>query len=156
MIPLLTLNENAIKSNWAEEKDREYVREHCTPCFLDGTDIPVHLCDNNWLELDVFNEANASERLSDFFEYGYCDGDSALAKYLKQYIDAPEKYFVHVHLLDMDNEKFYKFGSYIDEDGVDTGDDYWPWAEEHPDKAGKQEYDNAWLAFSIVKIKDKQ
>lgn len=156
MIPLLTFNENTINSTWPEEDSRKFVRELCAPTFLNDTDIPVYMCDDGWLELGLFNEADGRERLSDFFKYGYCDSDAALAKYLKKYIDAPDRYFVHVHLLDMDYEKPYKFGSYIDANGVDTEEDYWLWADQHPDEAGKQEYENAWLAFSIVKIKDKQ
>ena len=80
-------------------------------------------------------------------DYGYADTEAAVEKYLQTYIDEPnELYFIELGLMSMDYEKYYKNGSYIDEDGEDTMMDYYDIEfETEP----IQEYEGSWVKFSV-------
>lgn len=86
-------------------------------------------------------------------EYGYADTEAAVEKYLQDYKDDDTtQYFVEIGLMDMDYDKYYKNGSYINEDGIDTGEDYWDIEfETEP----KQEYEGKWVKFSIYELVPK-
>ena len=82
-------------------------------------------------------------------DYGYADTEAAVEKYLQDYIDDPDPYFVEVSLMNMDYDKYYKNGSYINEDGIDTGDDYWDIEfETEP----KQEHEGYWVKFAVYRL----
>ena len=155
MLPELTVDKEFVDKNWNDEDSRKYVKSICEAVALgkleDG--IPVYRSDDNWLEMGVYKEAKKFVPLSDYFEYGYCDNEDALRKYLQPLIDLPdERYYVHVYRIDMDYEKYYKNGSYINKDGVDTETDYYEYIDEHPEMKIEQEWPGKWLAFTIRKI----
>lgn len=147
MIPRLTCDSEAIRKNWKDssEEDWKMIEGYTKGCVLDGSDIEVYLYDESWVRCGIFKEFKKVKESLVF--YGYCSTEKALAKFLQQYVEDKEKnYYVHCHLLDMDYEKYYKFGSYINNDGVDTEDDY-DWDNEE-----EQQYEDKWIAFSISEI----
>ena len=154
MIPELTLDLEVIKKGWKKKEDQDFVKKTCEAVTLGELEkgIPVYLCDDSWIGLGVYKESKKVVPVPEFFEYGYCDTQEALIKYLRPYIESQEAYFVSTHLLSRDNEKYYKHGSYINKDGQDTGNDYWDWVDEHPEDEDLQEWEDSWLAFSINKI----
>ena len=82
-------------------------------------------------------------------DYGYADTEAAVEKYIQDYIDDPDPYFVEVGLMSMDYEKYYKNGSYINEDGEDTDKDYWDIQfETEP----KQEHEGYWVKFAVFRL----
>ena len=82
-------------------------------------------------------------------DYGYADTEAAVEKYLQNYIDDPDPYFVEVGLMSMDYDGYYKNGSYINEDGVDTGEDYYDIEfETEP----TQQYEGEWVKFSVYRL----
>ena len=152
MIPHLTINENYVRKIW-KGPDINYVIKRCSEGKLDdGT--PVHFCDVSWLGHangeGVFNEEK--KIVEHLVDYGYCDTEDALIKYLKQWNESEKEYFVEICLLDMNNEKYYKYGSYINKDGVDTEEDYYPWIEQNPDYKVEQEYKDRWIGVAISQI----
>ena len=150
MFPKLTLDKNSIKNNWKKQEDFDKVCEICKENSLDdGT--PFYTCDDYFVNLGVFNETKKIKE--SLVEYGYCDTEDALIKYLEKFFKKDSKrYFLNIGLLSMDNEKYYKFGSYINKDGVDTEDDYWCWIDEHPEYSVQQQFDGYWITFSISEI----
>ena len=154
MIPKLTIDEDFIKSTWKNKEDVDYAINLLCPMSLKG--IPVYSCDDNWVNIGVFNEFKSTVRFSEFSKYGYCDTEDALAKYLKSYIDDTENsYFVEIGGMSMDYEKYYKNGSYINKDGIDTEEDYYDYIDEHPEMEVQQDYENKWIQFTIYKLKIK-
>ena len=153
MIPKLELDKEFIKKTW-ENPEAEEV-ERLTEVFELGPEkIPVYPCQDTWIRCGVFKKFKDTIPTSEFFEYGYCDSEDILCKYLKSYLeDKDNNFFVHVGILSMDHSKYYKFGSYINKDGVDTGEDYYDWIREHPEDKDKQQFPNEWIMFSIVKLK---
>lgn len=82
-------------------------------------------------------------------DYGYADTEAAVEKYLQDYIDDPDPYFVEVGLMSMDYDGYYKNGSYINEDGIDTDKDYWDIQfETEP----KQEHEGYWVKFAVFRL----
>ena len=82
-------------------------------------------------------------------DYGYADTEAAVEKYLQDYIDDPDPYFVEVGLMSMDYDGYYKNGSYINEDGIDTDKDYWDIQfETEP----KQEHEGYWVKFAVYRL----
>lgn len=150
MIPVLTVDEKYIDTQWKNKDNAEWVKTVCTTIELfDGT--PVYKCDDFFVQMKVFNEWKDTERT--FFEYGYCDTEDALVKYLKKYKDDPDNpYFVKIGGMDMDYEKYYKNGSYINKDGVDTESDYYDYIDEHPEMEVKQDVEGKWITFNIYKL----
>lgn len=152
MIPILEIDNEGIERNWKKKEDQDYIKKTVKPTFLDDSKIPVHLCQDMFLDLDVYVGIKGRAPLDVCHEYGYCDNDAALVKYLQPYIESPDEYYVTVTLMSKDYEKYYKNGSYINKDGVDTEDDYWTYADEHPEMVGEEEYKNSWLQFTIYKL----
>ena len=152
MIPLLEIDNESIERNWKEKEYQESVKKMVKADFLDNSEIPVYTCSDGFLGLNVYVGIKGRAPLSEFFEYGYCDNDAALVKYLQPYIESQDEYYVTVGLMSKDNEKYYKNGSYINKDGIDTEEDYWPYADEHPEMVGEEEYENSWLDFGIYKL----
>ena len=151
MIPLLTVNEEYIDSNWETKESADWVKDYCS-VMMAGGKIPVYQCDNNWVRMGVFVEYKDVDR--DFHEYGYCDTEESLVKYLKKYVeDGENNYFVEVGGMSMDYEKYYKNGSYINKDGVDTGRDYYDYIDENPDMKTDQDVEGRWFTFVIYKLK---
>lgn len=155
MIPLLTIDEASVHENWKDnEESVTWVMDHCDVVNVDNGKIPCYSCDDNWVKMGVFNEYKDICPLSECYIYGYCDTEDALVKYLQQYVDDKENnYFVSVGGMSMDNEKYYKQGSYINKDGVDTGEDYYDYIDEHPEMEVKQDVENTWITFEIYKLK---
>lgn len=153
MLPELTPDTEYIQSNWPEDCWKE-VEKIIEAVALDKLEygIPVYSCEDYWVKLGVFKEFNGMAPMSDYFEYGYCDTQESLRKYLQPLIESEENYFVTVGGMSMDNEKYYKQGTYINKYGVDTGEDYWPYIEAHPEMKIEQEFNNKWLTFSIRKL----
>ena len=57
--------------------------------------------------------------------------------------------------MSMDYEKYYKNGTYINKDGIDTGADYYNYIDEHPEMKVPQEIENKWICFTIRKLNKK-
>ncbi len=154
MIPKLTIDKESVASQWDDESARDYVSNLCSPIMLED-DLPLYKCDDSWVNLKVFNEAKSTCRISDFFKYGYCDTENALKKYLQTYKeDTENSYFVEVGTMSMDYEKYYKNGSYINKDGVNTEEDYYDYIDKHPEMETQQDIENKWITFAIYKIKE--
>ena len=154
MIPELTVDEAYVKANWKDEKSQKEVIELCEAVALGTSDdyIPVYQCEDFWLEMGIYKEFKKLTTISDFFVYGYCDTQDALKKYLKKYVESVDNYYVHFGVMSLEYEKYYKQGSYINKDGIDTEDDYWPYIDEHPEMKVDQEFEGKWLTFSIRKL----
>ena len=107
------------------------------------------------IELNVYNEFNklVTSKYSAYNHiYGYCDTEDALIKYLKKFIDDNDSWFTSVNLMSMDYEKYYKNGTYINKDGIDTNKDYYDYIDEHPDMEVSKDYDNNWIHFVIYRL----
>ena len=155
MIPLLTVDKEYIDSNWESKESADWVKDYCK-VILAGDEIPVYRCDDNWVRMGVFVEYKDVERVHIFSEYGYCDTEESLVKYLRKYMEDEENdYFVEVGGMSMDWEKYYKNGSYINKDGVDTGRDYYDYIDENPDMKIDQDVEGRWFTFVIYKLKKK-
>ena len=153
MIPDLTVDMEMVAKNWPPKAQRATLKIIENSCVLRGTDFQVHCFADFWVPMGVFKEFNKLAPVGDFYEYGYGDTEEAIGKYLRKYADDKENnYFVEVGLLDMDNEKYYKFGSYINKDGVDTEDDYYSYITNHPSMKVKQDFKGQWIRFSIRKL----
>ena len=152
MIPKLTLNLEKIKENWKNKEDQEHVIKICTVGSLGKSKIPVLTGVNNsiFLELGVFNECR---KVLDWgIDYGYADTEEVLSVYLKKYLEGDKRYLITTDLMPMDWEKYYKNGSYINKDGVNTEDDYYPYIREHPDMMIPQEHRNYWIQYTVSEI----
>lgn len=153
MIPILTIDKVFINSQWNDKSARDYVINHCSPIMLEN-DLPVYACDNYWVNLKVFNEAKSTYHTNNFHKYGYCDTESSLKKYLQKYKeDVKNFYFIEVGVMSMDYENYYKNGSYINKNGIDTEDDYYNYIDEHPEMKTSQDIKNKWITFVIYKLK---
>ena len=152
MIPLLTVDKKYIDANWETKESADWVKDYCE-VILAGDEIPVYKCDDSWVRLGVFVEYKDVERMSEFSEYGYCDTEDALVKYLRKYDVEDGDYFVEIDGLDMDYEKYYKFGSYINKDGEDTGMDYYDYIDENPDMKVDQDVKGRWIKFCVYRLK---
>ena len=148
MIPLLNVDKEYIDANWETKESADWVKDFCE-VILAGDEIPVYKCDDSWVRLGVFVEYKDVERMSEFSDYGYCDTEEALVKYLRKYDVEAGDYFVEIGGLDMDYEKYYKFGSYINKDGEDTGMDYYDYIDEHPEMKVEQDVKGRWIRFCV-------
>ena len=87
-------------------------------------------------------------------DYGYADTEAAVEKYIQDYIDDPDPYFVELGLMSMEYDGYYKNGSYINEDGEDTAMDYWDyWGDSENEPT--QEYEGYWVKFSVYILEHK-
>lgn len=157
MIPNTTVNMDWVKKNYKTKRDQNKVLKFLgSPQYLTGSNFPVWCCDDTWAEMGAFNGVKSVYHSPDFYKYGYADTEESLAKYLKDTFgdENPDKYIVFVGLLDMNYEKYYKFGSYINVAGVNTGTDYYPYIDEHPEAKVKQDYKGHWITFTVRRIKD--
>ena len=153
MIPLLTVDKKHIDAAWKPKENADWVKNFCNVRFI-CKEIPVYQCDDNWIKLGVFVECKDTVDWKEFFEYGYCDTEGSLAKYLKKYKEDKENdYFVNIGLLEMDNEKYFKFGTYVNKDGEDTDLGYYAYINEHPDMKIDQDVKGNWITFCIYKLK---
>lgn len=154
MIPRLTIDEESVYKNWEGNEDSiEWVKDHCDVIFATNSDIPLYGCDNNWVNMEVFKEYKKVCPLSECHIYGYCDTEESLVKYLQPFVnDKENNYFVEISGMSMDYEKYYKNGSYINKDGVDTETDYYEYIDEHPEMKVEQDFKNTWIHFTIYKL----
>lgn len=159
MIPKLTLDKRSINKNWKDKEDRNWVKKFCeevglcidTQNRIYKKPISIYKCDSNWVELGVFKEFKKAERLP--IDYGYCDREEDLEKYLKSYVeDKNNNFLVCFGFMNMDYEKYYKNGSYIDKDGNNTKEDYYYWINEHQEDKNRQQFPNKWISFAIFKL----
>lgn len=152
MIPNLTFDREAARKNWSDYDDKEIddIEKYSVAVQLtEDCTFEVHVSDNNWVDMGIYKEFKKTKRES--VEYGYCSTQAAMAKYLQKYADDPDKnYYIYAHMLSMDNEKYYKFGSYINNDGVNTEDDY-DWDNEE-----EQQFENEWIAFSVYELEKEE
>ena len=154
MIPKLTINEGKIDEIWKEKEFSDYVKEALNPILLnDGTEVYMYYAD--FIDFGVFNEFNSLKPISEFYNYGYCDTEDALIRYLEQYKKDSENYIVFLSFMSMDYEKYYKNGTYINKDGTDTREDYYYYIDEHPEMKVPQEIENKWICFTIRKLNKK-
>lgn len=158
MIPKLTIDTKAVSKTWEGDKDSiKWVKNHCHVAFATNSDIPLYTCDDTWVYMGVFKEYKKVCPPSECFIYGYCDTEESLVKYLQKYVDDKENnYFVNVGSMSMDYEKYYKNGSYINKDGVNTETDYYEYIDEHPEMEIPQDIEGKWLTFVIYKLKDNE
>lgn len=156
MIPNITVNLDWVNENYKTKRDQKKVLKILgDPQVLKGANFPVWCCDDTWAEMGAFNGVKSVYHFPDFYKYGYADTEESLAKYLKEKFGGDqENYMIFVSLLDMNHEKYYKFGSYINVAGVNTGTDYYSYIDEHPKAKVKQDYKGYWIRFVVRRIKD--
>lgn len=145
MIPKLKLN----LENWAPEHREDAKRVLDVDITINGNkDIICHKRNAN-CHIECYHGCEKCKAL--IYEYGYADTEAAIEKYLKQYIDDKEhNYFVEVGIMSKDYEKYYKNGTYIDANGIDTGEDFYELYD--VDEEPKTDYENAWVTVTIFKI----
>lgn len=156
MIPELTLDIESITKLWNGNEDSiQWVKEHCKVFHTKNSDIPLYICVDSFVDMGVYKEFKKTCPISEFFEYGYCDIEDALIKYLLPYAEDEENnYFVSIGSMPMDYEKYYKQGSYINKDGIDTNEGYYEYIIKHPEMKVSQDFENEWITFHIVILKE--
>lgn len=143
MIPKLEFT----AESWPEEYREEAIKTLDRHYILNGNENIV--CHPNNANCHIFAFKGYEKYRASLLDYGYADTEAAVEKYLQDYIDDPDPYFVELGLMSMDYEKYYKNGSYINEDGVDTGEDYYDIEfETEP----TQEYEGNWVKFSVYRL----
>lgn len=154
MIPELIIDKDYIKENWnTPEATEETIKLLENRVQLKCSNFPVYLFQEMWITMNVFKQFKNLDK--EFFEYGYGDTEESISKYLQKYADDKENnYFVYVSLMSMDYEKYYKNGSYINKDDVDTNEDYYEYIDQHPEMEVTQDFENQWIHFCISKLKD--
>lgn len=143
MIPKLEFT----AESWPEEYRAEVVEALDKHFDLNGNeDIRCHPHNANG---HIYAFKGYENYRASLLDYGYADTEAAVEKYIQDYIDDPDPYFVEVGLMNMDYEKYYKNGTYINEDGIDTGRDYWDIEfETEP----KQEHEGYWVKFAVYRL----
>lgn len=149
MIPHLTFDREAAKKAWPdyteEQIDNDIAKYAVAVNLSEHYDVEAHVSDECFGNLGIYKEIKKLKTSP--LEYGYASTQDALAKYLSKYGEGPDKkYYIYAHMLSMDYEKYYKFGSYINNDGVNTGDDY-DW-----DSDDEQQFENEWIAFCVYEV----
>lgn len=143
MIPKLEFT----AESWPEEYREEAIKTLDRHYILNGNENIV--CHPNNANCHIFAFKGYEKYRASLLDYGYADTEAAVEKYLQNYIDDPDPYFVELGLMSMDYEKYYKNGSYINEDGVDTGEDYYDIEfETEP----TQQYEGEWVKFSVYRL----
>jgi len=155
MIPVLTLDTDAITKNWkGDQESIDWVKKYCNAVYAENSTIPLYQCDENYVDMEVFKEFKKICTMRDFHDYGYCDNEESLVKYLQKYVDDKDNnYFVHFGFMSMDYEKYYKNGTYINKDGIDTDQDYYLYIDQHPEMKIDQEFENKWITYTVRKLK---
>ena len=145
MIPKLKLN----LENWAPEHREDAKRVLDVNITInDNKDIICHKRNAN-CHIECYHGCEKCKAL--IYEYGYADTEAAVEKYLKQYVDDTERnYFVEVGIMSKDYEKYYKNGTYIDANGIDTGEDFYDLYD--VDEEPKTDYENAWVTVTVFEI----
>ena len=145
MIPKLKLN----LENWAPEHREDAKRVLDIDITInDNKDIICHKR-NATCHIECYHGCEKCKAL--IYEYGYADTEAAVEKYLKQYVDDTERnYFVEVGIMSKDYEKYYKNGTYIDANGIDTGEDFYDLYD--VDEEPKTDYENAWVTVTVFEI----
>lgn len=146
MVPKLIFTADS----WPEE-----YREDANKLF----NKPIMLCDNKDV---VFWKTNTNCHINAFVgyenakaklttNYGYADTEAAVLKYVQQFVDDPhDEYLLEIGLLSKDIEKYYKSGSYINSDGVDTEQDFYDIFEYGHEP--ETDYENAWVKIAVYLI----
>lgn len=149
MIPKLQFT----AESWSEEHREEVTKTFNKQFALNGNkDIMCHPRNAN---CHIFAFKGYENYRTSLLDYGYADTEAAVEKYLQQYIDEPnELYFIELGLMSMDYDKYYKNGSYINEDGEDTEMDYWDYWDNSDDKP-TQEYEGSWVKFTVYILEPK-
>jgi len=143
MIPKLEFT----AESWPEEYRAEAIKFLNKQFALNGNNELI--CHPRNANCHIFAFKGYENYRASLLDYGYADTEAAVEKYLQDYIDDPDPYFVEVSLMNMDYDKYYKNGSYINEDGIDTGDDYWDIEfETEP----KQEHEGYWVKFAVYRL----
>ena len=143
MIPKLEFT----AESWPEEYREEAIKTLDRHYILNGNENIV--CHPNNANCHIFAFKGYEKYRASLLDYGYADTEAAVEKYLQNYIDDPDPYFVEVGLMSMDYDGYYKNGSYINEDGVDTGEDYYDIEfETEP----TQQYEGEWVKFSVYRL----
>lgn len=145
MILELKPNIDKIKKYY-DEKDAQLVLNLLSR--IEEFNIPVYIC-NTRLWTDFVKDYPYTKE-PDTIDYFYGLNTESLEKYIntKYGDDNPNVYVVEAHLLSMDHEKYWKFGTFVDLNGINTDDDFYSvdnW-EELIDKA---QIKNHWIAVSI-------
>ena len=143
MIPKLEFT----AESWPEEYREEVIDALDKQYTLNGNDNII--CHPHNANCHIYAFKGYENHRAILLDYGYADTEAAVEKYLQKYIDEPnESYFVEIGLMSMDYEKYYKNGSYINEDGEDTDMDYWDYWDDS-DNEPTQEYEGKWVTFSV-------
>jgi hypothetical protein len=150
MIPKLEFT----AESWPEEYRAEVVEALDKHFDLNGNeDIRCHPHNANG---HIYAFKGYENYRATLLDYGYADTEAAIEKYLQQYIDEPnELYFVEIGLMCMDYDKYYKNGSYINEDGEDTEMDYWDYWDDDSENKPTQEYEGNWVTFTVYILETK-
>lgn len=152
MIPQLKININVMK-DWTDDQ-RETVYKFVTPI----KDLLPYYSYGEFAEFCVkeglFEGFNCSVMTHN---YGYANTRESIKKYLKQFDDDTTKnYLVVLNIMDREYEKYYKNGSYINHEGIDTETDYWRYVENHPEEENfidtDCKKDNFWITFVLYEI----
>lgn len=145
MIPKLKLN----LENWKPELRENLKKTLDINIIINGNkDLIAHKINTNCHIQCYYGCENVTAILD---EYGYADTEAAIEKYLKQYMDDPEhNYLIEVGLMRKDYEKYYKYGSYINADGVDTGEDFYDLY--NTDDEPKTDYENSWITVAVYEL----
>ena len=149
MIPKLEFTAESWPEEYREEVTKAFDKQYT---LNDNDDIICHPCNAN---CHIYAFKGYENHRAILLDYGYADTEAAVEKYLQQYIDEPnELYFVELGLMSMDYEKYYKNGSYINEDGEDTMMDYWDYWDDSENEH-TQEYEGNWVKFSVYILEHK-
>lgn len=141
MIPKLEFT----AESWTEEYREEVTKAFDKQFTLNGNKNII--CHPRNANCHIFAFKGYENYRANILDYGYADSEAAVEKYLQDYINDPHtEYFVELDLMSMDYEKYYKNGSYINEDGIDTGRGYYDIEfETEP----TQQYKGYWVTFTI-------
>ena len=136
-----------------EEEDREEVQNTLGKCYaLNGNEHIICYPRNANCHINAYK--GYENRRAIIHDYGYADTEASIEKYVQQFIDDPDnEYFIELGLMSKDNDKYYKNGTYIDENGIDTGKDFY--AIHNSDFNVESEYENSWVTVTIFKIVEK-
>ena len=151
MIPKLEFDDEGIAKGWPNysEEERNELKEHIRAIRLDDGTWVYNTWDT-WIPMGVFKDYK--KIVESHIEYGYCDTEAALIKLLEPYKASEQAYYVEIGVMNMDYEKYYKNGSYYNQNGEDTGEDYYDWIAEHPEDKVKQDFEGKWITFCISQI----
>jgi hypothetical protein len=149
MIPKLEFT----AESWSEEYREEVTKAFDKQYTLNGNDDII--CHPRNANCHIYAFKGYENHRATLLDYGYADTEAAVEKYLQTYIDEPnESYFVEIGLMSMDYEKYYKNGSYINEDGEDTMMDYWDYWDDSENEP-TQEYEGNWVKFAVYILEQK-